>query len=106
MRVRITQSDIVCAAITAVSAVLCAVVSAKITRAGKDAQNQAELRNRETRLLLDMMHAATQLSVGTAMAIKNGKCNGEMAAGLAAVKECNEKYNSFMEEVALKHMGR
>ena len=54
--------------------------------------------------MLDMIYAGMQLSIGTAMAIKNGKSNGEMAAGLEAVNKCSERYSQFIEEIAFDHL--
>lgn len=98
--------DVLCALIAAASAVLCAVVSTKNSARNKKMEHRAELRSKENRLMLDMIHANTQLTIGTAMAIKNGRANGEMTAGLEAVKNSDEKYQAFLEEIAIEHLTK
>ena len=56
--------------------------------------------------MMDMIHANMQLSIGTAMAIKNGKANGEMKEGLEAVSECDRKYSDFLQEVTSSELSK
>ena len=98
------MTEIACAFIAALSAVITAAVTTKNGSARKKQERRAEQRSRESRLMLDMIYAGMQLSIGTARAIKNGKSNGEMAAGLEAVNKCSERYSQFIEEIAFDHL--
>jgi len=100
------MTEIICAAISAVAAISCAVVSAKHTKNQKREEKRAELRAAENRLMLDMINANSKLAIGTAMAIKNGIANGELEKGLQAIKSCDEKYEKFIQEIAIEHLTR
>lgn len=101
-----TLANVLCAFIAAVAAIISAVVSTTNTIRHKEAEKRAELRSREGRLMMDMIHANMQLSIGTAMAIKNGKANGEMKEGLEAVSECDRKYSDFLQEVTSSELSK
>ena len=98
--------QIICAMIAAVAGILSAVVTTRNTRHNKDMEKLSELRSVESRLMLDMIHANMKLSVGTAMAIKNGRANGELSDGLEAVRECDEKYSEFLQEIAITQLTK
>ena len=104
--------SIICACIAAAATVICACIAAESakaekSRAAKDAlsERQARERARESQLQLAMIAANSELTVGVAMALKNGRCNGEVEAGLAAVEQANKEYVKFLEQVALGHMN-
>ena len=98
--------DIVCAAIAAWAALACAIITSTNARRHKKAEMRAELRSRESRLMLDMIYANSQLTIGTALAIKKGYSNGELDAGLDAVRNCDEKYQEFLQEIAITHLTK
>lgn len=104
--------EIICAFVAAASTVLCAWIASVTNRQTKEQKkrdDESEARSaqraKEARLQLQMINANSQLTVGVAMALKNGHCNGEVEAGLAAVQEANTAYSKFLEEVALDHMN-
>lgn len=100
------MTDIICAAISAVAAISCTIFSLRTTRSQKRADHRAELRASESRLMLDMINANSKLTIGTAVAIKNGKANGEIEKGLQAVKDCEDKYEKFLQEIAIQHLTK
>lgn len=53
-----------------------------------------------------MIASNTELTVGVAMALKNGHCNGEVEAGLQAVKSAQLKYRQFLENLALEEIKK
>ncbi len=98
--------DIISASIAAVAAMVCALISASSSRRHKRQEARAELRAKESRLMLDMISANIKLSTGTALAIKRGRANGELEEGLCAVRSCDEKYQQFLEEIAINHLTK
>lgn len=100
------MTDIICAAISALAALSCTFVSVRSSKNQKRADKRAELRASESRLMLDMINANSKLTIGTAVAIKNGKSNGEIEKGLQAVKECEDKYEKFLQEIAIQHLTK
>lgn len=65
---------------------------------------RAAQRAKEGRLQLAMIHANGKLTVGVAMALKRGHCNGEVEDGLEAVKKADAEYAAFLEGVAVEHL--
>ena len=51
-----------------------------------------------------MIDAECKLTVGVAMALKRGHCNGEVEAGLAAVQKTTKEYERFLEDIAIEHI--
>ncbi len=97
--------------ISAISAIICAYIAADNKKRGKIEdekdrvrEKREELRAKEGRLQLQMINANSQLTIGLAMAMKNGHCNGEVEEGLRAVKDANDAYVTFLEEVAIDNI--
>ena len=91
--------EIACTLITSISSIVVAIVGAIIIHSNKMTENRAKARERESRLSMNMMYAACKLSKGTALAIKNNHCNGEMEAGLEAVDGAMLDYDTFTREI-------
>ena len=105
--------NIICAAIAALATIICAWIAANTSRAEKarkikdeSTDRQSQERIKESRLQLAMIAANSELTVGVAMALKNGQCNGEVEAGLHAVEKANREYTRFLEEVAIEHINK
>jgi len=103
--------DIICAIVAAIATIICAVITAFSVRAERqrreteaNTETLNSQRAKEARLQLSMIDANSKLTVGVAMALKNGHANGEVEEGLRAVNTANAKYAEFLEEVALEHM--
>lgn len=95
------MTEIICAAIAAAATIICGVLAHSNGKRGKREDARAEQRAKEGRLQLRMMDANTKLTVGVAMALKNGHANGEVEDGLKAVNEANSEYVKFLEGIAL-----
>lgn len=67
---------------------------------------RAAQRAKEGRLQLEMLHANSKLTVGVAMALKRGHCNGEVEAGLEAIKNADQAYAAFLEGIAVDHLTK
>lgn len=103
--------SIYCAALSCASAVACAVIAARGVKREKEDKAQQERvearaaqRAKEGRLQLAMIHANGKLTVGVAMALKRGHCNGEVEAGLEAIQKADADYAAFLESVAVEHL--
>lgn len=104
--------EIICAFVAAAATVICAWIASVTNKQTKEQKKRDEeedtrsaQRAKEARLQLQMISANSQLTVGVAMALKNGHCNGEVESGLEAVQTANQEYTKFLEEVALDHMN-
>lgn len=101
------------ALISAASAIACALIAAWSNRRTKEDKAQRERvearaaqRAKEGRLQLEMLHANSKLTVGVAMALKRGHCNGEVEAGLEAIKNADQAYAAFLEGIAVDHLTK
>lgn len=102
------ETAIIGTIISAISAIICAYIAADNKKRGKAqdekdkvAEARAKQRAKEGRLQLQMINANSQLTIGLAMAMKHGHCNGEVEEGLKAVKDANDEYVKFLEDVAI-----
>lgn len=107
----IPVATIISAAATVVVAIITGVISYKIAKLNKkineekeESDKRAKQRKDEALLQMQMTQANSQLTIGIAMALKHGKCNGEVEAGLAAVNKANDDYNSFLKKIALEDL--
>lgn len=103
------MTDIICAIITTVGVIIVAIVGASakkkdkmLDERAKEADIRAERRAKESLLSMKLMNANCQLTVGVAMALKRGECNGEVEEGLALVKEAMGEYQDFHEKIVVK----
>lgn len=103
--------EIVCSLISAVGVIVVAIIQLRTTKKNKRAEAleskrheeskaQEEMRQRESRLSMDLMHSTAKLCVGTALAIKRGRANGEMEEGLKYVNKSIVNYEKFLKDVA------
>lgn len=104
--------NVICAVIAAAATIICAVIAAENRKDGeqrkKQEERQEELareRTKEAYLQLAMIAAISDLTVGVALALKNGRTNGEVETGLAAVRQAKLEYTKYLEELAIDHMN-
>lgn len=55
-------------------------------------------------LSLKLMNANCALTIGTALAIKRGRANGELEDGLKKVEEAQKEYEDFLRTIALEDL--
>lgn len=107
------MTEIICAAITAASAIVCALVASQNKRREKAEaeriereERRAAMRMRESHLQLRLLEAETSLTIGVALGLKRGKCNGELEEGLKKVQAAREEYETFLQEIATEHLSK
>lgn len=95
------------------SAIICSYLAYKSNqeykaneRDRKRTEKQAEERRKESLLSLQLMHANCSLTVGTALAVKRGKANGELEQGLKDVEIAMKAYQEFHEKIAVEHLSK
>lgn len=102
--------EIVLASISAAASILVAVIGGiaavsqvkikkKTDEENEAAKRRADQRAKESLLLMELVNADTKLTIGVAMALKNGHANGEIEEGLLAVNKANDAYESFHREI-------
>ncbi len=100
------MTEIICTAITAAATIICGYIAISGKKRSEREDERAEQRAKEGRLQLRMMDANSKLTVGVAMALKHGHCNGEVEAGLEAVKEASDDYVKFLEGIAIDQIKK
>lgn len=98
--------EIICAAIAAAATIICAYIAAQGKKRDKMEETRAEQRAKEGQLQLKMLDANSKLTIGVAMALKHGYANGEIEAGLKAVKDAQTEYVNFLEGVAIDQIKK
>jgi len=99
--------------ISAAALVLVAIiemVAARERRRCKDdrarSESRADNRAHESRLAMKLADANLDLSLATALAVEQGKLNGEMKAARAKAKNAQDEYNCFMLEIASHQVAK
>lgn len=93
-------ATIICALIAAISAVAVAVIEARAGRERKQTQKRAERRARESRLSMELMSATCELSVVSAVALREGHTNGTLEPALEKARKAQEDYQNFLKDEA------
>lgn len=107
------MTEVICSTIGAVSAIICAYVARQNKLRDKAeaernerSERRAAQRAKESLLNMKMLAAESDLTIGVAMALKRGYTNGDLDAGIIAVKEARQEYESFLEEIAAQHLNK
>lgn len=92
--------EILCATISAAALIIVAVIGRnnKI-REGKEEQ-RAALREKESRLSMDMMAANCELCDVISLAVTGGHTNGNVEAAQKKVRAAKEAYEKFLRDTA------
>lgn len=99
-------ASIIISVLSIAATICCVFLAAKIHSSQKKANKRADERAEEGELMLRMVHAVGQLTVGTALALKHGKTNGELDDGLEELAACEKDYTNFMERVAMSTLRK
>ena len=68
------------------------------------AEERAKAIKEETLLQLEMSMANNKLSYALAMAVKNGKHNGEVEEAVEAYEKAKKNFYKFMNKQAIEHL--
>lgn len=63
-----------------------------------------EIYKKESALQLSMLFSIGKLCYATAIAVRDGKTNGEMRDGLSTYSKAKSKYNEFINEAHAEYM--
>jgi hypothetical protein len=76
----------------------------RIDRQEKNQEERDILRNKYIKLIVDLTLATHALSEANAVALKNGKTNGETERALAYAREIKYKHRDFLELNGIKNL--
>lgn len=80
------------------------VLQKRIERQQKNEEERDILRNKYIKLIVDLTLATHALSEANAVALKNGKTNGEMERALAYAREIKYEHRDFLESNGIKNL--
>ena len=100
------MTEIISATLAAVASIICAVIARQASLREKKSEERAEQRMKESLLSMKLANANCKLTVGVAMALKRGECNGEVEEGLEAVKEATAEYEEFHSKLIAKQLTK
>ena len=85
-----------------VGAIVSGVISRRLIKAEKAAEEKEQARTEEMILLLTGVKAAGALSYATAIAIKRGHANGEVEQGVEEYKKWEKELDTFLIQQSAK----
>ena len=94
------ESQVIVSIISALSAIVVAIVSTINMRSRKREEKKALLRTQEFRLGMDMQAASIELSDVIAIAVTGGHTNGNVEEARKKAQEAKSKYYAFLKDVA------
>lgn len=94
------MTEIICAAISAAALVITAVIGRNNKIREEKAEKRAALRERESRLSMDMMAANCELCDVISLAVTGGHTNGNVEAAQKKVRAAKEAYEQFLRDTA------
>jgi len=74
--------------------------------AREQGEKRAEARAMENRLAMRMMDASLELGLATAIAVEQGRLNGEMKAARAKARAAQDEYDRFIQEIAAGQVAK
>lgn len=92
------MTEIVCAFISAMAVVLAAIVNHNAKVGAEKAEARAVLREKESRLSMDMMAAQCELCDVISIAVTGGHTNGNVEAAQKKVRAAKEAYEQFLRD--------
>lgn len=100
------MTEIICAVVSALAAVVCALIARSSKAAASRAERHASLRERENLLMLKMTDANMQLAIVSANALTGGHNNGNVERARDAAKAAADEYMKFMREVTAHEVSK
>lgn len=100
------MTEIICAAITAIAAIVVAIIERRNKIQNKRIEERAEKRAQESRLAMDLMYANCALSLTTAKKLANMHTNGDVEEAMTAAKLAQDHYMDFIRDEAVKTLTK
>ena len=101
--------EIIAGAAVVVVAVIEAFAASE-RRSAKKHRERSERREaeraKENRLAMNMMAASLELGLATALAVEQGKVNGELSSARTKVRLAQEEYRTFIQEIASRQVAK
>lgn len=98
--------EIIVSSISAVSAIVVAIISGINIRQRQNEDKLAEQRATEARLGMDMQAAGIELSDVIAIAVTGGHTNGNVEEARKKARDAKDKYYAFINSIAVNTLAK
>lgn len=92
--------SVLCAALAAFASIMVAIIESKNAKQRKRTEERAAIRERESRLAMQMQNAAIELGYVTSIAVTGGHTNGNVEAAQKKARDAQKAYEDFLQETA------
>lgn len=99
-------ATIIASLITAIAGIVVAVVETRAAKDRKRTEKRAERRAEESRLSMELMSATCELSVVTAVAMRDHHTNGTLQPALDKAQKAQDDYQRFLRAEAAKAVAK
>lgn len=86
-------------AISSLCTILVALIQKNANQRGKLEDEREKRRRKEARLSMELMSASVELADVSAIALQNGKLNGNVEAAREKARRAQESYRQFLADV-------
>lgn len=97
--------EIITAVIAGISAIIVAVIEKRASKDRKRAEKRALVREKESRLSMELMAANCKLSVVTARAVNGMHNNGNVEEAMEAASKAQDEYERFLRDVVSRNVA-
>lgn len=89
-----------CEVVSCITLIVVAYIETNNRKQRKKSEERAALRERESRLGMELMVSTSQLSDVISIAVTGGHTNGNVEAAQKRAREAREAYDDFLKDVA------
>ena len=101
------------ALIGAIQAVFVAIIGGFFARDSKKrkialdrSERRADLRKEESMLTVGLASSSVKLGIATALAVKEGHCNGKMTTAIDEAEKIHGEYKKFIQRLASEEIAK
>jgi len=98
-------TQIICTAVTAIAAIIVAIIGRQITKSNKEMELRNERRKQESILSIEMMCATMELAVVSANALTGGHNNGNVEEARQRAIKAKKLYYEFERRVLSEELN-
>lgn len=98
------MSWIIAAVPSVVASIIMLIINRRISERDKLHENHEKIQSQERLLQMKMTSATLKLTEANAIALRDGRCNGELKAAMAECEAAKKAYYEFLNAQAYEHI--
>lgn len=95
---------IIAAVPSVIASIIMLVINRRISVRDKQHENHEKIQSQERLLQLKMTSATLKLTEANAIALRDGRCNGELKAAMTECEAAKKAYYEFLNAQAYEHI--